>query len=134
MFNDKHYLAMLAIPVLLSMTIGFTGDVYANGSASNRDKVESEIEGADESDVLEESKYHKESLHQNKDSVIGQSDKRDKRLEMQRAIETTNYDAFLAAVEGSPFAEIMTPESFSVLVQEYHHQKGFSKGMYYKIS
>jgi hypothetical protein len=136
MFNDKHYLAMLAIPVLLSMTLGITGNPNSGTSLadSDRDRVESEIESADEPDVLEESKQYRESPRQNGDLTLGQSGGRDRGRELQTAIETANYESFVAAIEGTPFAEIMTPESFSVLVQEYHHQRGFSKGMYYDIS
>lgn len=132
MFNDKHYLAMLAIPVLLSMTIGFAGDAFASASSSDRDRVDSEIEGTDEPDVLEESKHRGEYLRPHRHLGVSQSGERDKRHEMQTAIETADYESFSTVIEGTPFAEIMTPESFSVLVQEYHHQKGFSKSMYYK--
>ncbi len=133
MFNDKHYLAMLAIPVLLSMTIGFAGDVFAGALSSDLDRVDSEIEGTDEPDVLHDSKQHRESARQNRDSAIGQGGERDKQQEMRTAIETANYESFRTLIEGTPFADIMSQESFSVLVQEYHHRKGFSKGMHYDL-
>ena len=120
--HDKHYLALLAIPVLLSMTLGFTGGVYTDSSLRDTAQVESDIDDEDDFSMSEKSRQEGKSyIHSH---ITSRDDMTSKKRDLiQNAIEYSDYKAFLIATSHTPFAEIMDEDAFAVLVQRYIMQK-----------
>ncbi len=120
MFNEKNYLAMLSIPLLLSMTLGFSSDLYAN--TFSLDEIESDEK---ETSLREASQgIEKNTLH-NETQNTRTRPHADKNRSIVHAVESNDYQAFLLATIDTPFADIMTPEAFTILVEKYHSEKGF---------
>jgi hypothetical protein len=116
--NDRNYLAMLAIPVLLSMVLGFSSNLPANSSLSDRDEVESGLEDSNDAEGQDDSEQNQH-----------------KKLAIQNAVEANDYEAFLHATTDTPFGEIMTPDAFTMLVQQYRLQKqGYRPSTYPYLS
>lgn len=124
--EDKQYLAMLAIPVLLSIVFAMTGDSVLTNSVSNRDIDDAKLEESDKTKGKEGTQS--EMLALNSRAML------DKKKLLTTALESRNYETFLLASVGTPFAEIMTQGAFEVLVDEYHLQKnGYQKSIYMDV-
>lgn len=132
--DDKQYLAMLAIPVLLSIVFAIASDSTLNTSLITRDSDETRLEESDESLGGKSALTNNEDLLQRQNSIANIKDALNKRQLLKLAIESRDYEAFLLASVGTPFAEIMTESAFDVLVNEYQLQKsGYIKSTYMDI-
>ena len=108
--EDKNHLAMLAIPVILSMVLGFAGEVRAEDSPDRAEgTVVRETEAGDDGHnglFLEEG-----------------MEERARRRALEHAIAGGDYESFLLVANDTPFAEIMTKDAFDELVEQYTLQK-----------
>ena len=131
MFNaseDKHYLAMLAIPVLLSLMFGFSTNLSYDSLLTPR--VGMDV-GAEDVSAGKHSHQRRGKRVHDQNALVRTERELDKKQLFQLAIETRNYAAFLEAASGTPFGEIMTETAFDILVQEYQLQKhGFRPSPY----
>lgn len=114
---------MLAIPVLLSIVLGFSGDFPLSTSSFGRDVADSQIEESDDSRGTEEFQQNGKDNLVTPREIVQSTGKTSKRLLLQKAIESNDYDAFLVATAGTSFGEVMTKDAFGVLVQEYTLRK-----------
>lgn len=121
--DDKNHLAMLAIPIILSVLLGFPGNLVADLPLFESDDIEDRSEESRESEEGERSDYIQ--VHESADSgsVSGVADKSHNAELMRIAIENSNFLAFIDAAAGTPFADVMTEEVFEELVQAYKLQK-----------
>lgn len=114
---------MLAIPVILSMLIGFSGEVSAAERPISEEVGTERIEKED----------REVGGYENRENIIqseqAQEDKRKKKL--QDAVSSGDYERFLVLTNDTPFAEIMTELAFNELPLQYQHEKaGFKISPY----
>lgn len=113
-FEDKNHLAMLAVPVILSMLIGFSGDVRA---------AESFAERTSESTLREtnstENDSTSRSINEEADVELIADESQKRKQGLERAVVENDFAGFLAILIDTPFAEIMTEDAFQELVEQY---------------
>ncbi|MFM2381556.1 MAG: hypothetical protein RLZZ76_323 [Candidatus Parcubacteria bacterium] len=124
---DKNYLAMLAIPVLLSMVFGFsTTALYSDSEGDDARQRFEEVEDFAEANPTSPQNH-------NRTVASGSSDK--KNVLLRKAIESHDYSAFTQLIIHTPFEDVMTPDAFEVLVTEYRFKKdGYLVSPYVRIS
>lgn len=108
--EDKNHLAILAIPVILSIVFGFAGEARAGEFADTETAETVTVREAEEKDAPHAS---------------GQKDSRggvQKDL-LEQTLITGNYEQFLQVAKGTPFAEVMTREGFDELIAQYKLRK-----------
>ncbi len=121
--NDRQYLVMFTIPILLSMVFGFSNDALADSRSSEREGVESRIEESTKTPRQDKSSRRSESAHLESISGIQNVKTLSKKQQMQYALESDNYEWFLKLVTDTPFVDIIDEGAFKTLVQEYTQQK-----------
>ena len=114
--EDKNHLAMLAIPVILSMIFGFAGQARANEMIRTRENSASVP-----SQILEE-KDPERSRSEEREEGTDQEVRSGHDL-LEEAIAAGDLELFLAAAKDTPFAEIMTKDAFEELVAQYKMRK-----------
>lgn len=126
--EDKNYLAMLAIPVILSMLIGFSGDARASEILEAGDS-ESRIE---ESSAQRSEKTNPTSSEYSTQEVVVDDDVNRWRKELEKAVVNGDYEKFLILSDNTPFAEIMTQTAFNELIIQYKlHKSGHKISPYF---
>lgn len=124
MFNyseDKNKLAMMAMPVLLTIFFGFIGSGTDTAIASDSERSQ-------EMRLIETS-----GRTDDKDSAESKtsSAKKSKKQQLKSAIEANDYHDFLVAAKDTPFADVMTKEAFEFLVDEYNlRNQGYQPSPY----
>lgn len=107
-FDDRNRLAMLAVPVILAMLLGFSGE-----SLMTEDYTHTNTRNVKQ---IEESR-----------------DAQSRKEQLRASVESKDYGQFLKAAENTPFADIMTKEVFNEIVEEYSIQKhGYRPSPYFK--
>ena len=123
--GDKNYLAMLAVPVILFAIMVSTNDFGIDSAQFDDHDIEVNGKNVDriEKSGSRKSKIARTFSIQTSDTAKKQQSKQ---RDMKDAIEAVQYDAFLVAISGTPFSDIMTEEAFGVLVEQYQlHKKGY---------
>ncbi len=100
--EENNHLAMLAVPIVLSMLINVSG-FSMNGSAirSNEQNAQS----------------HKSA---SADNSTAEKDSNSQRIAaMQTAVDSVDYTAFLNSMQNTPLADVMTETAFNEVVKRY---------------
>jgi len=103
--EDKNKLAMMAIPVVLSLFFGFSSSAK---SAYLPQSMSVEKIYVAKTGSVRENRFLSSSS---------------KKQALQSAIENSDYEAFKIATKDTPFSDIMTPEAFELLVDQYQMYK-----------
>lgn len=119
--NDKQYLAMLAIPILLSIVFGYSSDVSADMRGRAPEEIALRIEESEK------------TWPRGGSSPLNEEG-RVKRKLIRSSLEARDYDSFLIAIKGTPFAEVMNKKAFEFLIEEYNLQKrGYRPTFYHDL-
>lgn len=113
--EDKSYLAMLAIPVILSMVLGFSGDARLDETFA--DRVGEEMQSREDGSEKREETFLRGDAIDEKNTVEA------RRGMLAKAVALGDYEQFRATAKGTPFAEIMTESAFQELVAQYWSRK-----------
>lgn len=107
--EDKNHLAMLAIPVILSMVFGFSGEVRAEEYVRTQTVEENTMYETEDGQIRTTSK------------TVGREERnrRSQKKRIEQTLIDNDYDTFLVEAKDTPFAEIMTKEAFEELVAQY---------------
>ena len=116
--KDKNYLAMLAVPVLVSMLLGSSGSMFADDTFFDRDQESRTEETRDEKEsaklrTVGDERQILDTAGEVSDASLS------RREQLQNAIDGEDFDAFVKAASDTPFSDIMTEEAFKVLVEQY---------------
>lgn len=117
--DDKNYIAMLAVPIILSWIFSFAGTA---DDRSITDRNRSEVLSAEEvrdTEVRRNVEYRGNSAVEASLSELVFSLNSDARQKAVKAVEDNDFQAFIASVKGTIFSEIMTKDAFYVLVDTY---------------
>lgn len=123
--STDQKIAMLVIPVLLFGVLGASpASAYGRNFTQAQRKAVIEAHTARESGnykkaraILEQAKLiteHEDDALTNAGDIVAV-----KRSAVRVAVDAHDYGAFLAAIQGTPFAEYMTPEIFDTLVSAH---------------
>ena len=111
--EDKNYLAMLTIPVILSMIFGFSGEVRARELLEKQITTEIEMRDSDENKTSDIVSEHEET----------KTGQRTRQSDLEQALIDKDFEKFLLLTKETPFGEIMTQAAFDELVEQYHLRK-----------
>jgi len=110
-FEDKHHLAVMCIPIILSMVIGLSAGAVTAGNIKKSNQRQQRAELTSQTHLQAAQPWEKNTSHQTT---------RSKHMaRVAEAIEIADYRAFNVAAMGTPFRDIMTKEAFHELVSQY---------------
>jgi hypothetical protein len=120
-YTYDQKLAMLVVPVLL---FGVLGAATAAAQGRNFSELtEAQKEAIEEAHVLRESGEFERARNVLEAAGLMRGPslmpEPEKRSAIRAAIEANDYDAFIKAAEGTPFADTMTRNAFSVMVEAH---------------
>lgn len=116
--EDKQNVALLAIPIILSMVLGLPSDF----DSFSYEKDESRYEerriqlNADTSDEV----HPGASMSGQTQEVTTTNNRFENELAL--AIEANDFKSFTEVAAAAPFGELITPEAFAELVRQYNKQ------------
>lgn len=108
-----NHLAMLAIPVILSLVFGFAGEVRAE-----------EFQNTQAAEEIIQRDLEERGIEAAPDAMGRfERDKRTQKKRLEQALIDGDFKKFLEAAKDTPFAEIMTKDAFEELVAQYKLRK-----------